>query len=85
LAPNLPPQLRSLPAIVAKAAKKVRAAKSTAEAVRAVKSAIAQVHKTISLLKADDSATRQTVTRDGALVVETLQVASDKLEKAVGL
>jgi hypothetical protein len=85
LAPYLPPQLRTLPAIVAKAATKVRAAKTKAEAVQAVKSAIAEVHKTIALLEADDSTTRQVGTREGTLVVQTLQVASDKLEKAVGL
>jgi hypothetical protein len=85
LAPYLPPQLRTLPGIVARAATKVRAAKTKAEAVQAVKTAIAEVHKTISLLKADDSATRQVGTREGTLVAQTLQVASDKLEKAVGL
>jgi hypothetical protein len=85
LAPELPPRLRVLPSIIAKAARQVRVAKSKAEAVRAIKTAIAAVHKTISLLKADDPLTRQAGTRDGALVAQTLQVASDKLEKAVGL
>ena len=85
LAPYLPPQLRTLPTIVATAAKKVRSAKTTAEAVRAVKTAIAEVHKRIALLRADDPDTRQLGTREGTLVVETLQVASDKLERAVGL
>lgn len=85
LAPYLPPQLRTLPGIVARAATKVRAAKTKAEAVRAVKAAIGEVHKTISLLKADDSGTRDIGAREGTLVVQTLQVASDKLEKAVGL
>jgi hypothetical protein len=85
LAPYLPPQLRTLPTIVATAAKKVRAAKTKAEAVQAVRIAIAEVHKSIALLRADDAQTRQVGTREGTLVVETLQVASDKLEKAVGL
>jgi hypothetical protein len=85
LAPYLPPQLRTLPTIVATAAKKVRAAKTKAEAVEAVKTAIAEVHKRIALLRADDADTRQVGTREGTLVVETLQVASDKLERAVGL
>lgn len=85
LAPRLPPRLRTLPAIIRKAAHNVRIAKTPAAAVRAVKLAIAEVHKTISLLRADDSVTRQVGTREGTLVVETLQVASDKLEKAVGL
>ena len=85
LAPYLPPQLRTLPTIVATAAKKVRAARTKAEAVQAVKTAIAEVHKRIALLRADDADTRQIGTREGTLVVETLQVASDKLERAVGL
>jgi hypothetical protein len=85
LAPYLPPQLRTLPNIVATAANKVRAAKTKAEAVQAVRIAIAEVHKSIALLRADDAETRQVGTREGTLVVETLQVASDKLEKAVGL
>jgi hypothetical protein len=85
LAPYLPPQLRTLPTIVATAAKKVRAAKTKAEAVQAVKTAIIEVHKRIALLRADDADTRQVGTREGTLVVETLQVASDKLERAVGL
>jgi len=37
------------------------------------------------LLKADDPVARRAGTRDGALVVETLRVADNKLEKAVGL
>jgi hypothetical protein len=85
LAPYLPPQLRTLPTIVATAAKKVRAAKTKAEAVQAVKTAIAEVHKRIALLRTDDADTRQVGTREGTLVVETLQVASDKLERAIGL
>ena len=85
LAPYLPPQLRTLPTIVANAAKKVRAAKPKAEAVQAVKTAIVEVHKRIALLRADDADTRQGGTREGTLVAETLQVASDKLERAVGL
>jgi hypothetical protein len=85
LAPHLPRRLRALPTILAKAAKNVRAAKTTAEAVLAIKSAIAEVHKSIALLKADDQATRRVGVREGTLVEATLQVASDKLEMASGL
>ena len=77
--------MRTLPTIVSNAARKVRAAKTKAEAIRAVKTAIAEVHKTISLLRADDAVMRQVGTRTGALVVQTLEVANAKLEKAVGL
>jgi hypothetical protein len=85
IAPQLPPRLRSLPNIVARAATRVRASRSPAEAVRAVKIAIAEVHKSIVLLKADDPTTLKAETRVGAFVAETLQVADNKLEEAVGL
>jgi hypothetical protein len=85
LAPQLPPRLRTLPAILHNAAKNVRAAKTIAQARKAVKVAISQVHKIISLQIADDRASGGAPTRDGALVVETLRVADVKLEKASGL
>jgi ssDNA-binding replication factor A large subunit len=61
----------------------VRAARTTRDAVGAIANAMAQVRKTIVLLKVDDPTSRKT--RDGELVVETLQVAGDKLQRAVGL
>lgn len=85
LAPRLPPRLRALPGILRKASHNIRAAKTPAAAVRAVKIAIAEVRKTISLLQADDVATRSVGTREGSLVAATLQVASNKLQKAVGI
>ena len=85
IAPRLPPPLRSLPDIVAKAATRVRIARTKDEAIRAVRNAIAEVHKSIALLKADDPITLKAETREGAFVVDTLQVADDKLERAVGL
>ena len=81
----LPPELKHLPDVVARAAHQVRAAKTKAQAVKAIKAAIAEVHKTISLLKADDPVTLKAETRTGAFVAETLAVADNKLEKAVGL
>jgi len=85
IAPRLPPDLRSLPTIVANAARRVRAARTAADAVQAVRTAIGQVRKTITLLKADDPVILRAETREGSLVVDTLEAASDKLEKAVGL
>jgi hypothetical protein len=85
IAPQLPPRLRALPNIIAKAASRVRASRSKEEAVNALRVAIAEVHKTITLLKAEDPVARRAGTRDGALVIETLRVADNKLEKAVGL
>jgi hypothetical protein len=85
LSPPLPPDLRSLPDIVSRAAHKVRQAKTKAQAVKAIKAAIAEVHKTISLLKADDPVVLKAETRDGGFVAEALEAADNKLEKAVGL
>jgi hypothetical protein len=85
LSPPLPPHLRNLPDVVSRAAHRVREAKTKAQAVKAIKIAIAEVHKTIALLKADDPVMRQAETREGAFVAQTLAVASNKLEKAVGL
>jgi hypothetical protein len=85
IAPQLPPALRNLPEIVERAATRVRVSRTRAEAVKALKIAIAEVHKSIALLKADDPAALPTGTREGSFVAETLQVADNKLEKAVGL
>lgn len=82
---KLSPQLADLPDIVATAAHRVREAKTKKQAVQAVKAAIGAVHKTIALLRADNSLTLAARTREGTLVAETLQVAQNKLEKAVGL
>jgi hypothetical protein len=85
LAPEMPPQLRTLPGIVRTAARNVRAARTKREAIAAIKTAIAQVHKSIELLKASDPTMREVGTREGAFVVQTLEVATAKLEKATGL
>ena len=85
IAPQFPPSMRDLPEAVHKAARKVRAAKTKTEAVRAIKEAIVVVHKSIALIKADDPISHQVATREGALVSATLEVASAKMEKAVGL
>jgi hypothetical protein len=85
LSPSLPPDLQELPDIVSRAARQVRQAKTKAQAIKAVQIAIAEVHKTISLLKADDPVVLKVETREGAFVAETLEVADNKLEKAVGL
>ena len=85
IAPQLSPEMRDLPDIVARAATRVRAARTREQAIRAVKIAIAEVHKTIALLTADDPITLKAGTREGSLVAETLQVADSKLEEATGL
>ena len=85
LSPPLPPELQGLPDVVSRAARRVRAARTKAEAIRAVKAAIGEVHKTIALLKADDPLILKETTREGSFIAETLEVANDKLEKASSL
>jgi hypothetical protein len=85
LSPSLSPPLQGLPEIVSRAAQQVRAAKTRGAAVRAIKIAIGEVRKTISLIRADDLGQFKAETRASAFVAETLEVADNKLEKAVGL
>ena len=85
IAPRLPPAFRELPIIVERAATKVRTATTKKEAVAAVTEAIAAVHKSIALLKADDPVALKAETRASSFVIQTLQVADDKLQKAMGL
>jgi hypothetical protein len=85
LAPSLPPPLRVLPDIVSKAAHRVRIAKTKVEAVRAIATAVAEVHKTISLLTATDTFTPAVAKRDGEMIAQTLELAATKIERASGL
>jgi hypothetical protein len=82
---RLPLQLAGLPDIVETAAQQVRAAKTKKQAVKAIKTALTAIHKTIALLRADDPVILVAQTREGTLVEQTLQVADNKLERAVGL
>jgi hypothetical protein len=84
-APRLPPELRTLPIVVETAATKVRLARTKKEAMSALTSAIAQIHKSIGLLRIDDPVILKAATREEELVAETLQVADNQLEKAMGL
>ena len=84
VAPHLPPQLQEAPSVVAQAAKRVRAARNTGEAQRALRDAIAIIHKDIALVKAEEP-DQPRLTRGGDFVVETLNVASLALEKGGGL
>jgi hypothetical protein len=82
--PRLPPQLQDEANVVAQAARRVRAARSKAEAQRALHDAIAIIHKDIELVKAEDP-DHPRLTRGGDFVAETLNVASLALEKGGGL
>ena len=85
VAPILPEKLRSIPALLRATAKKVRAAKTKGEAASAITIATAEVHKVITLLKADDPIVRSIATREAGQITKTLALADEKLEKAVGL
>jgi hypothetical protein len=85
VAPILPQRMRSLPVLLKATAKKVRSAKTKAEAVAALAAATGEVRKTIALLKADDPAVRSIGVRESGQIAQTLNVAEEKLEKAVGL
>ena len=82
--PRLPPQLQDEANVVAQAARRVRAARTKAEALSALHDAIAIIHKDIELVKAEDP-DHPRLTRGGDFVAETLNVASLALEKGGGL
>jgi len=85
VAPRLPRELQDMPDLVARAAHRVRVAKTKAEAIRALNQAAALIHKDITLVRAEDPDTQQRQTRSGALVIDTLNVASLALEKGGAL
>jgi hypothetical protein len=80
-----PKPLLGLPDVVSHAARRIRRAKTKAQAVAAMRRAVAEVRGTICLLKADDPMALNAETRAASFVTETLDVATSKLEKAVGL
>ena len=85
VAPRLPRQLRDMPNIVARAARRVRASRTPAAAVAALGQAITVIHKEIALIEAEDAETYRRETRGGNFVAETLTVASLSLERGGGL
>ncbi len=85
IAPRLPPALRDAPNIVARAARRVRVARTTAQATQILDQAIADVTKRISYIRASDAETQGGEARGGAFVVDTLNAAALSLEKAGGL
>ena len=82
--PRLPPQLQDEANVVAQAARRVRAARTKAEALHALHDAIAIIHKDVELVQAEDP-DHPRLTRGGDFVAETLNVASLALEKGGGL
>ena len=85
LAPRLPPQLRNLPTIVHEAAEKVRSARTVAEAVGALATAINQVNHDIALLRVSDPDAAAANAGLGRLVNATLQASEQRLIRVSGL
>ncbi len=85
IAPRLPPQLRVLPRVVHEAAAKVRVARTKVEAVKAVKVAIVQVAKAISLLRAEDPNAAPVGVQVGRAVDGVLEAGEIKLLRATEL
>ena len=85
LEPRLPPKLRALPGVIRRAARQVRAAKTAAQAVRAVQAAIVQVNHTVELLHAEDADTQALGQAIGGEAVGVLEAARSKLERATEL
>ncbi|MCB4805494.1 filamentous hemagglutinin family protein [Methylobacterium brachiatum] len=84
-AQQLPPAFRGLPAVIRQAARQVRAARTVTEARAAVQVALVAVKKAISLVRADDPAVARIQVRQGNAIYTALQVADNRLSRAVGL
>jgi hypothetical protein len=83
---ELPQATRAIPTIVARTASRVRAAKTHRQARVAVKAAVAQIRKSITLIKAVDPAViAQLQTRASTVVADSLEPVDAKLERAIGL
>jgi filamentous hemagglutinin family protein len=85
LAPRLPPALRNIPAIIAQAAKRVRAAPTRAAAVAVLRQTVAEVHKEIALVLSEDPQTRSREVRDGDVIAGALGDANVALVNSGGL
>ncbi len=85
LAPRLPPALRNVPAIIAEAARRIRAARSRSEAVAVLHQTVAAIHKEIALVLSEDPQTRAREVRDGDMIAGALGGASVALVNSGGL
>ena len=71
--------------MVARAAGRVRVARTKTQAVKALQDAIAVIHKDLVFVRAEDPENTRRETRSGDFVADTLNVASLSLEEAGGL
>ena len=82
---DLPGPMKGVSAIVRDAARKVRNAKSIAEARASVRAAVVEVRKAIALIRADEPGVAQLQIRQGNVIASALENVDIKLSKAVGL
>jgi hypothetical protein len=82
---DLPPPLRSIPAAIREAARRVRTARTAEEAQAAVRTAVGEVRKAIALLRADEPEVARIQVRQASTIAAALSSVEAKLAKATGL
>jgi hypothetical protein len=81
----LPSDLQGLPGVAWRPARRLSAAKTTAQASKAFEIVIGEVHRTAARLAADDQRALRAETRDSSFVAESLTFADNKVQRAVSL
>ena len=85
IAPSLPPQAADLPAIVRKAARQVRAARTVAQAHAVLRQVAVVLQAKLKLLTVDDPDARSDAARSTLFVRDTFAVADVALKRVNGL
>lgn len=82
---SLPAPLRNVTGVIREAARRVRAARTIAEARTAVRVAVVAVRKAITLIRADDPNVARLQVRQGNVIASALRSVETRLSRAVGL
>lgn len=82
---QLPAPLRAVTGVIREAARKVRAARTIADARAAVRVAVTEVRKAIALIRADEPTVARLQVRQGNAIASALQSVDTRLARAVGL
>lgn len=82
---QLPAPLRNVTGVIREAARRVRAARTIAEARTAVRVAVVAVRKAITLIRADDPNVARLQVRQGNAIASALRSVETRLSRAVGL
>lgn len=83
--PRLPPQVADLPFVVRQAARKIRVARTAAQAHAAIHEAIATISAKLKLLRVDDPDARSDGARSANFINGTLSVADLELTRISGI